>query len=386
MLCTQVLNGLVGVPERDVSRGRPGLRRRRGQLRCRARRRRWRRPRRSAYLHPLQAPGRRRGLALPDRGGRAIEALTKAAGFRYRYDEELDQFAHASAIFVATPDGRLARYFYGIEYAPRDLRLGLVEASAGRIGTPVDQILLYCFHYDPKSGKYGAVDHEHRPARRRCRRSSLIAAVDRARCRAAARAPCGPPRRAEAAADAVLPGAGLHLRAARRRALRLPDRRHGVLLASDRYARRLLRDQVPPQLADESPTDVHESGALEIVWTIIPFGIVLVMFVWGAQRLLPDHAAAGRRARDLRHRQAVDVEVPALRRPPGDERAARPGGPAGAADDGLRGRHPQLLRAGLPLQAGRRARAASRRPGSRRRSPASTTSSAPSSAARGTRG
>ena len=58
---------------------------------------------------------------------------------------------------VATPEGRLARYFYGIEYAPRDLRLGLVEASAGRIGTPVDQVLLYCFHYDPASGKYGAV-------------------------------------------------------------------------------------------------------------------------------------------------------------------------------------------------------------------------------------
>jgi protein SCO1/2 len=58
---------------------------------------------------------------------------------------------------VATPDGRLARYFYGIEYAPRDLRLGLVEASAGRIGTPVDQVLLYCFHYDPASGKYGPV-------------------------------------------------------------------------------------------------------------------------------------------------------------------------------------------------------------------------------------
>jgi protein SCO1/2 len=58
---------------------------------------------------------------------------------------------------VATPDGRLARYFYGIEYAPRDLRLGIVEASAGRIGTPVDQILLYCFHYDPTTGKYGAV-------------------------------------------------------------------------------------------------------------------------------------------------------------------------------------------------------------------------------------
>jgi protein SCO1/2 len=87
----------------------------------------------------------------------AIERLTEAVGFRYKYDESLGQFAHASAITVATPGGRLSRYFYGIEYAPRDLRLGLVEASGNRIGSPVDQILLYCYHYDPKVGKYGAI-------------------------------------------------------------------------------------------------------------------------------------------------------------------------------------------------------------------------------------
>ena len=67
------------------------------------------------------------------------------------------QFAHASGIMVATPDGRLARYLYGIEYSARDLRLALVEASAGKIGTRADQVLLYCFHYDPKTGKYGVV-------------------------------------------------------------------------------------------------------------------------------------------------------------------------------------------------------------------------------------
>ena len=72
--------------------------------------------------------------------------MTKAAGFRYRFDESTGQFAHAAAIYVATPDGRLSRYFYGIEYGPRDLRLGLVEASEGRIGSLVDQILLFCFH------------------------------------------------------------------------------------------------------------------------------------------------------------------------------------------------------------------------------------------------
>jgi protein SCO1 len=80
-----------------------------------------------------------------------------AAGFHYKYDPKTDQYAHASAIMVVTPDGKLSKYFYGVEYAPRDVRLGLVEASQGRIGTPVDQALLFCYHYDPATGKYGAV-------------------------------------------------------------------------------------------------------------------------------------------------------------------------------------------------------------------------------------
>ena len=85
-----------------------------------------------------------------------IGKLTEAAGFRYRYDEATKQFAHASGIMVATPQGKLSRYFYGVEYAPRDLRLGLIESSANKIGSPVDQLLLYCYHYDPATGKYGA--------------------------------------------------------------------------------------------------------------------------------------------------------------------------------------------------------------------------------------
>jgi len=86
-----------------------------------------------------------------------IKGLARAVGFRYAYDPRTRQFAHASAIMVLTPEGRLSRYFYGIEYAPRDLRLGLVEASQNKIGTPVDQLLLFCYHYDPKTGKYSAV-------------------------------------------------------------------------------------------------------------------------------------------------------------------------------------------------------------------------------------
>jgi len=86
-----------------------------------------------------------------------IKALAQAAGFRYAYDSASGQFAHPSGIMVLTPAGKLARYFYGITYPPRDLRLGLVEASQEKIGSPIDQILLYCYHYDPATGKYGLV-------------------------------------------------------------------------------------------------------------------------------------------------------------------------------------------------------------------------------------
>ncbi len=87
----------------------------------------------------------------------AIERVATAVGFRYRWVPEEKQFAHAAAVMVATPDGRLSRYFYGVEYAPRDLRLGLVEASDHKIGSAVDALLLFCYQYDPATGKYGAI-------------------------------------------------------------------------------------------------------------------------------------------------------------------------------------------------------------------------------------
>jgi len=86
-----------------------------------------------------------------------VKELMDAIGYHYRYDAKTDQYAHASGVMLATPEGRLSRYFYGIEYSPRDVRLGLVEASQNKIGNPVDQLLLFCFHYDPATGKYGAV-------------------------------------------------------------------------------------------------------------------------------------------------------------------------------------------------------------------------------------
>jgi protein SCO1/2 len=87
----------------------------------------------------------------------SIKALTGAAGFRYTYDEATGQFAHPASIMVLTPDGRMSRYLYGVEFAPRDLKLALVEASEGRIGSVVDQALLFCYHYDPETGRYGIV-------------------------------------------------------------------------------------------------------------------------------------------------------------------------------------------------------------------------------------
>ncbi len=83
-----------------------------------------------------------------------IDQLADAIGFRYAYDGEQDEYAHPSGIVLVTPEGRVARYFFGIEYEPQDLRLGLVEASQNHIGTPIDQLLLLCYHYDPLAGKY----------------------------------------------------------------------------------------------------------------------------------------------------------------------------------------------------------------------------------------
>src|ERR1044071_8682045 len=86
-----------------------------------------------------------------------IARVAAAVGFRYRFDPATGQFAHPSGILVLTPQGKIARYFYGIEYAALDVRLGLIEAAQERIGSPVDQVLLLCYHYDPKSGKYSSL-------------------------------------------------------------------------------------------------------------------------------------------------------------------------------------------------------------------------------------
>jgi protein SCO1 len=109
------------------------------------------------YVKRYGRPGAAAGWHFLTGSAESVNALTKAVGFQYQYDPKINQFAHATAIMVLTPEGRISRYFYGVDFPPKDLRMGLVEASQGKIGNPIDQVLLYCYHYDPATGKYGAV-------------------------------------------------------------------------------------------------------------------------------------------------------------------------------------------------------------------------------------
>jgi protein SCO1/2 len=156
MLCTQILNGMVGAlkavsfdPGRDFEVVAFSFDPRDTPETASAKR--------VNYVKRYGRPNTANGFHFLTGNEANIKLLTEAIGFHYRYDPVNDQFAHASGLMLATPEGRLSRYFYGVEYSPRDLRLGLVEASEHKIGTPVDAVLLFCFHYDPATGKYGAV-------------------------------------------------------------------------------------------------------------------------------------------------------------------------------------------------------------------------------------
>ena len=111
----------------------------------------------SEFLKRYERAGAEQGWHFLVGDQTSVDALTKAAGFQYQYDQKTRQFAHATAIMILTPEGKIAQYYYGVEYPPKGLRLGLVEAGQGKIGNLVDQILLYCYHYDPAQGKYSAV-------------------------------------------------------------------------------------------------------------------------------------------------------------------------------------------------------------------------------------
>ena len=109
------------------------------------------------YVRRYRRPGAADGWHFLTGEEAAIRQLTQAVGFRYVYDAKTEQFAHAAGILMLTPQGKVARYFYGFDFSPRDLRLGLIEAAAYTIGTPIDQVLLYCYHYDPLTGQYGLI-------------------------------------------------------------------------------------------------------------------------------------------------------------------------------------------------------------------------------------
>lgn len=109
------------------------------------------------YVARYGRPGAASGWHFLTGSAQSIDALAKAVGFQYQYDPKTKQYAHATAIMVLTPEGHISRYFYGVEFPPKDLRLGLVEASQKKIGNPIDEVLLYCYHYNPATGKYGAV-------------------------------------------------------------------------------------------------------------------------------------------------------------------------------------------------------------------------------------
>jgi protein SCO1/2 len=111
----------------------------------------------AAYMKECDRPGSERGWHFLTGTEASSRALADAVGFHYAYDALTNQYAHASAIVILTPEGRTTQYFYGIAYPPRDLRLALVEASHNRIGSAIDQVMLYCYHWDPARGKYGMV-------------------------------------------------------------------------------------------------------------------------------------------------------------------------------------------------------------------------------------
>jgi protein SCO1/2 len=157
MLCTQVLNGFAGamngvvrfnigrefnvvtvsIDPRDTPQDAAAAKKK--------------------YLERYRRPGAEQGWHFLTGKKDQIDALAQAVGFRYAWDPAIQQYAHASGLMLLTPDGRVAQYYYGIEYVPRDIQLGLIEASKGKIGNVVDEVILYCYHYDPRQGRYGAV-------------------------------------------------------------------------------------------------------------------------------------------------------------------------------------------------------------------------------------
>ena len=156
MLCNQVLNGLTGAlkgmsfdagKEFDVvaisfdarENDKPDLAKNK----------------KASYIEHYNRPGTEKGWHFLTGTQDSIDKATSAAGFDYKWDERSNQFAHAAGVMVVTPEGKMSKYFYGIDYSPKDLKFGIMESGQNKVGNPAEQLLLYCYHYDPASGKYG---------------------------------------------------------------------------------------------------------------------------------------------------------------------------------------------------------------------------------------
>ncbi len=239
-----------------------------------------------------------------------IKQLADAVGFRYHRDPRTGQFIHAAGIMIVTPTGKLAQYYYGVEFSPKDIRLGLIEASRDKIGTVVDEVVLYCYHYDPNTGRYGAVVTNimrlagaatmlilggflivmFRRDSHRQRQGNRTGLIDMWK-----NLPLFP-ERASALAWQV-------------------DGLYFLLIAVSAFFTLLIFVLIfvfavkYRRSAHPHPVQIEGSLPLELAWTLIPLGICMIFFAWGSliyfQEARPPQGSDG----SLRRRQAVDVEV-----------------------------------------------------------------------------
>ena len=352
MLCTQVLNGLVSaVSVLNFQAGRefdvvavsfnpkegPGLASQK----------------KANYVERYGRPETAGGWHFLTGTQASIDRLTEAVGFRYAFDEKIGQFAHGAAIEVVTPKGTIARYFYGIEFSPRDLRLGLIEASGERIGSIVDDVLLFCYHYDPSTGKYGATV------------LGMVRVAGIATILAFAVVPDRQPAQGACGADSnltMLTNLPFFPEQASAQAAQV-DAIYFFMVAVTAFFAVLIAGLVVTFAVkyrrrddDEIGVAIHGSLALELLWTFIPLGISMVMFAWGAKVFF-----------DLYRPPAGAMEIFVVGKQwmwkaqhadgaSGDQRAARADRAAREAHHGLRGRHPQLLHPRVPREGGRHSR------------------------------
>ena len=336
MLCTQILNAMTATLRTHVARRRARISRWCWSASTRARRRRWPRRRRPSTSHATIGAGAAAGWHFLTGDEPAIErAHAGAAGFRYAWDEQT-QAVRASGRHHRRR--RPTAGWRGISSASSTGRATCAwrwsKRRRARSARRSITLLLYCYHYDPMTGRYGLSSCAccGSPARQPCSRSAVSSsswsgasdpserrALSHLSPEAGSHLICGPD-------TPLFPESASTMASPRGRAVFLSRRPDGVFLDPDRRRdRRLTRSGSAGDRQTAIGARIHGGLALEITWSIIPLFIALVIFAWGAEHLLRDVAAARRDAERLRRRQAVDVEVPASRRTARNQRAARAG-------------------------------------------------------------